>query len=95
MENEAPEEIILRESGLPVKHLTFLLWLMLNGWKGSGLEEQQENREWFVEAAASICSMARITSAAALGARMQRVLFLPEYCLDAVAGLWNDIERAR
>jgi hypothetical protein len=95
VENEAPEETLLRELGLPVKHLTFLLWLMLNGWKGSGLEEQREDREWFVEAAASICSISHITSAAALGTRMQRVLFLPEYCLDAVNGLWEDIEGAR
>lgn len=94
LENETPEEKLLRELGLPVKHLNFLLWLMLNGWKSSGLEEQREDREWFVGAAASICSVACITTAAALGSRMQRVLFLPEYCLDAVTGLWKDIERA-
>lgn len=91
-EDEAQEEILLRESGLPLKHLTFLLWLMLNGWKASGLDEQREDREWFIDAAARICSMAQITSATALGSRMQRVVFLPDYCLHAVNGLWDDIE---
>lgn len=94
-EGESSEEALLRESGLPVKHLTFVLWLMLNGWKGSGLEVQREDREWFMQAAASVCSMARITSAAALGSRIQRVVSLPEYCLDAVNRLWSDIEAMR
>jgi hypothetical protein len=95
VEDESSEDRLLRESGLPVKHLTFVLWLMLNGWKGSGLEEQREDREWFVDAADRVCSMARITSVSTLGSRMQRVLFLPECCLDAVRGLWSDIEAAR
>jgi hypothetical protein len=92
MVDETQEEILPRKSGLPAKHLTFMLWLMLNGWKASALDEQRDDREWFVETATSICRMAHITSAAALGSRMQRVLFLPEYCLEAVRGLWNDIE---
>ena len=90
--DEPREQFLLRKSGLPAKHLIFLLWLMLNGWKASALDDQRDDRQWFVEAAAGICSMAHITSAAALGSKMQRVLFLPEYCLHAVRGLWTDIQ---
>lgn len=93
--DETPSERLLRESGLPIKHLTFLLWLILNGWKASGLSKQQEDRNWFIGIATSICSMAQITSVVALGSRMQRVVFLPDYSLHAVRGLWDDLEAAK
>lgn len=92
---ETEGQMLLRESGLPFNHLSFLLWLMVNGWKASGLDELREEREWFVEKADLVCRMADVMSAAALGTRMQKVCLLPDYCLHAVRGLWKDIEARR
>ena len=95
VEGETEGMALLRESGLPVNHLSFLLWLLVNGYKASGLDELKERREWFVQTADAVCRMADITSSLALGTRMKRVCFLPDYCLPAVEGLWKDIEAKR